>query len=123
MTRLYQRKFTKEGHEVLTAENGATGLKIMEKDKPDLLLLDLMLPGMSGLEVLERIKANPATVSIPVIILTNLAGEKEQEQALELGAVTYIIKSEQDTAEVAAKVDEVLTASTRDKDLPQAVSL
>ncbi len=123
LVRLYQKKFTKEGHEVITARDGEEGLAMIEKEKPDLVLLDIMMPKLSGLEVLERIKANPATRSVPVVILSNLGGEEEQDKAFELGAVCYIVKSNNDPAQVSAKIREILTASTRDKELPGAVSL
>jgi putative two-component system response regulator len=82
-----------------------------------------MMPKLSGLEMLERIKANPATRNVPVIILTNLAGEEEQARAFGLGAVAYIVKSSHDPGQISAKVHEILAASTRDKGLPTAVPL
>lgn len=123
LTRLYQKRFTKDRHEVITARDGEEGLELMEKEQPDLVLLDIMMPKMSGLEMLERIKANPATRSVPVVILTNLAGEEEQARALELGAVAYIVKSNNDPIKISAKVQEILTASTRDKGLPEGIPL
>jgi len=123
LTRLYQKKFSKDGHEVVSASDGEEGMEMIESEQPDLVLLDIMMPKLSGLEMLERIKANPATRSVPVVILSNLEGEEEQERALELGAVAYIVKSNSDPARVSAKVREILEASTRDKELPGAVSL
>lgn len=123
LIRLYQKRFTKDGHEVVSARDGEEGLVLIEREQPDLVLLDVMMPKLSGLEMLERIKANPATRSVPVIILSNVSGETEQERALELGAVAYIVKSANDPGRVAAKVNEILAASTRDKELPSAVSL
>jgi len=122
LVRLYQKKFTQEGHEVVSAANGEEGLVMIEKEQPDLVMLDIMMPKMSGLEMLERIKANSVTASVPVIILSNVGGEVEQDRALELGAVAYIVKSNNDPAQVTAKVREILQASTRDKELPTAAS-
>lgn len=122
LVRLYQKKFTQEGHEVISAANGEEGMALLEKEQPDLVILDIMMPKMSGLEMLERIKANSATASVPVIILSNLGGEEEQDRALELGAVSYIVKANNDPAQVSAKVREILQASTRDKELPTAAS-
>ncbi|MCH8748706.1 response regulator [Patescibacteria group bacterium] len=122
LVRLYQKKFTKDGYEVVSAKDGEAGLALIDKEQPDLVLLDIMMPKLSGLEMLERIKANPATRSIPVVILSNLGGEEEQERALELGAVAYIVKANNDPAKVSAKIREILQASTRDKELPGAVS-
>lgn len=123
LTRLYQKRFTKDGHTVITARDGEEGLELIGKEQPDLVLLDIMMPKLSGLEMLERIKANPETRSVPVVVLTNLAGEEEQARAFELGAVAYIVKSSHDPVQIAAKVHEILAASTRDKGLPAAVPL
>lgn len=123
LVRLYQKRFAKDGHDVVAARDGEEGLALIEREQPDLVLLDIMMPKLSGLEMLERIKANPATRSVPVVILSNVSGEAEQERALELGAVAYIVKSANDPARVAAKVREILTASTRDRDLPGAVTV
>lgn len=122
-TRIYQKKFTKEGHQVVTAKDGREGLELIASEQPDVVLLDIMMPELSGLEVLERIKADPAIHGVPVIILTNLGGEEEQERAVELGAVAYLVKSDHHPGLVAAKVREILEASTRDKSLPKAVPL
>lgn len=123
LVRLYQKRFTKDGHEVVTARDGEEGLALIEREQPDLVLLDIMMPKLSGLEMLERIKANPATRSVPVVVLSNVSGEAEQEQALTLGAVAYIVKSANDPARVAAKVHEILAASTRGRELPGAVTV
>jgi two-component system phosphate regulon response regulator PhoB len=123
LIRLYQKKFAKDGHQVISARDGEEGLVAIEREQPDLVLLDIMMPKLSGIEMLERIKANPTTRAVPVIMLSNMSGEEEQERALELGAVAYIVKSNSDPAQVAAKVKEILAASTRDKELPNAVSL
>lgn len=87
LIRLYQKKFTKDGHEVISAKDGKEGLRLIEKEKPDLALFDIMMPKLSGTEILERIKANPSTRAVPVIMLSNLGGAEEQERCLELGAV------------------------------------
>lgn len=123
LVRLYQKRFTNDGHDVVAAKDGEEGIKLIEREQPDIVLLDLMMPKLSGLEMLERIKANPATRSVPVVILSNVSGEAEQERALELGAVAYIVKSANDPGRVAAKVREILVASTRDKELPGAVTV
>ena len=123
LTRLYQKRFTKDGHTVIMAKDGEEGLELIEKEQPDLVLLDIMMPKLSGFEMLERIKANPATRSVPVVILTNLAAEDEQTRAFELGAVAYIIKSNNDPVKISAKVEEILAASTRDKGLPPVTTL
>jgi len=121
--RIYQKKFIKDGHKVVTAKDGHQGLALMKDEQPDVVLLDIMMPELSGLEVLERISADPAKHGIPVIVLTNLDSEEEQERALELGAVAYLVKTEHHPGLVAAKVQEILAATTRGKNLPSAVPL
>ncbi len=114
MRRLYQKIFTFEKYEVETAENGEEGLEKVRKIKPTLVLLDVMMPKMNGLEVLEKLKADPDTKKIPVIMLTNLAGQSDAETAIAKGAVKYIVKSEYEPKQVANMVKEVLAGYTRD---------
>jgi len=115
MSRLYQKIFTFEGHEVETAENGEVGLEKVRSYKPDIILLDVMMPKMNGLQVLEKLKLDPETKSIPVIMLTNLAGQQDAETALSKGAVKYIVKSEHEPKEIADIVKEVLAGYTRNQ--------
>ena len=113
MLRLYQKAFGFENYEVETAVNGEEGLAKVKSGKPDLILLDIMMPKMHGLEVLDRLKADPEVKDIPVVILTNLAGEEDAETALAKGAVKYIIKSEHKPKEVVDAVKQVLAGYTR----------
>lgn len=111
MIRMYQRKLLKDKYEVQSAVDGEEGLLKIRSFKPDLVLLDVMMPKLNGLQVLERMKADPAIAHIPVIILTNLGGSQEDiNRGLELGAVAYLIKSAYRPDEVVAKVKEVLAA-------------
>jgi CheY-like chemotaxis protein len=113
MSRMYQKIFTFEGYEVEMAGDGQEGLDKAREVKPTLMLLDVMMPKLNGLQVLEKIKADPETKAIPVIMLTNLAGEQDAESALTKGAIKYIIKSEHDPKEVADMVKEILAGYTR----------
>lgn len=116
MSRMYQKIFTFEGYEVLMAGDGQECLaKVREGIPPTLILLDVMMPNMNGMETLERLKADPATKAIPVVMLTNLAGQQDAETALSKGAVKYIIKSEHDPKEVADIVKEILAGYTRNE--------
>lgn len=115
MVRMYQDKFTGDGYQVNVALDGEEGLAKLKKEKPVLILLDVMMPKMNGFEVLEKIKADPDTKKIPVILLTNLSGEDDAKKGLEMGAVAYLIKSDYTPDQVAAKVKEILAASTRDQ--------
>ena len=115
MSRMYQKIFTFEGYEVDLADNGADGLEKVRSQKPNLILLDIMMPKMNGLEVLSKLKSDPETKALPVVILTNLAGEKDAETAMSKGAVKYIVKSEYEPKQVANMVKEVLAGYTREE--------
>lgn len=104
VSRMYSKALAFEGFKVHLAPNGRQGLEIAHKIKPDIILLDIMMPKMNGLEVLERIKADPALKSIPVIILTNLSGTVDAQNALKLGAKAYLVKSEYKPKDIARKV-------------------
>src|SRR5215217_1876273 len=89
---LVRYNLEKEHIDVITAANGQEGLEIGLKHKPDLILLDLMMPGMSGLEVCKQLRADARTSRVPIIMLTAKAGESDKVIGLELGADDYITK-------------------------------
>ena len=97
-----------EGYEVISALDGGIGLKLAKSKKPDLILLDLILPKMDGFEVLEKLKESPGTKDIPVIILTNIGRMEDIGRALELGAKTYLVKADYTLEEVVKKVKQSL---------------
>jgi DNA-binding response OmpR family regulator len=119
MSRMYQKIFTFEGYEVDVAQNGEEGLVKIKSNRPTLVLLDIMMPKMNGLEVLDRIKADSEVKSIPVVMLTNLAGLQDAETAMAKGAVKYIVKSEHEPREVVSMIKEILAGYTRNE-VPQA---
>jgi DNA-binding response OmpR family regulator len=96
------------GFKMVSAIDGEIGVNLSKTEKPDLILLDLVLPKMHGLEVLAKIKNDPQTQAIPIIILTNLEGINEVEKALELGATTYLVKAQYDLEEVFDKIKKAL---------------
>jgi len=95
---------TKQGHEVLLAQDGETGLDIVRDKKPDLILLDLILPGIDGYGVCERIKNDPSIKDIPIIMLTSKAEHADKVRGLELGASDYVTKPF-DEGELRARVN------------------
>ena len=97
-----------EGFEVISALDGETGLTLAKKENPDLVLLDLILPKIHGLDVLKEMKQNENTKNIPVIVLTNIESIEEIDKALELGATTYLVKSDYSLEDVIAKIKKVL---------------
>ena len=96
------------GFSVIQALDGDTGLRLIQREKPDLVLLDLILPKKDGFEVLRGLKENRETQSIPVIVLTNLGGLREVQSALDLGARDYLIKTNYKPSELVEKVKMIL---------------
>ena len=99
---------TAEGFDVLSALDGEKGLELAKKEKPDLVILDIILPKKDGYEVLEEIKSQEDTKSIPVILLTNLESPEDIDRAFEKGASTYLIKSNYKLEEVVSKIKSTL---------------
>lgn len=97
-----------EGYQVVPAMDGEEGLRLAKSEKPDLILLDLMLPKVHGLDVLKQLKEDESTKYTPIIILTNLEGTGDVEKALELGATTYLVKANYSLEEVLQKIKNAL---------------
>ncbi len=102
------RKLTEEGFKVSQAIDGEEGIKKIKEEKPDLVLLDLILPGIDGFEVLAKVKEDSSLISIPVIILSNLGQKEDVEKGLKLGAVDYLIKAHFTPGEIIDKIKAVL---------------
>ena len=100
-----------EGYQMVSAMDGKYGLKLAETEKPDLILLDLILPRIHGFDVLKKLKEDDETKNIPIIVLTNLEGTGDVEKALELGATTYLIKTNYTLEEIIAKIKKTLNES------------
>lgn len=96
------------GHEVLFANNGEVGLDMAIKFDPDLILLDIIMPKFNGLDVLDKLKNEKDTASIPVMILSNLPKEASADKAKELGAVGYFVKAEFEPEKLASTVNRLL---------------
>lgn len=121
MSRMYERAFRLGGHELTMAFDGEEALEKLQKidPKPVLIMLDVMMPKVNGFDVLRQIKQDENLKNIPVIMLTNLAGESDAEKALGLGAVLYLVKSEYDPKEVVEKVKEIIAGYSRKEDVPE----
>lgn len=107
---LYQEAFEKERFDLVVADNGHDAIK-KAADLPDLILLDILLPGINGFEILRQLKKNGKTKDIPVIVLTNLGSEqtdKDKRLALSLGAVDYLVKSYHTPEEMAEIINKRL---------------
>ena len=105
---LIVQKLIKEGFEISEAVDGEEGMKKVKEEKPDLILLDLILPGIDGFEVLARMKEDPVLAAIPVIILSNLGQKEDVEKGLKLGAVDYLIKAHFTPGEIIDKIKAAL---------------
>ncbi len=97
-----------EGYEMTSALDGETGLRLAKTQKPDLILLDLILPKVHGFEVLKKLKEDPETKEIPVMVLTNLEGVEDVGKAMELGATTYLVKENYSLEEIVGKIKKAL---------------
>ena len=93
---------------MIGALDGEVGLKLAKSGKPDLILLDLILPKIDGFEVLKKIKPDPETKDIPVIVLTNLEESEDVQRAIDLGAKNYLVKANYSLREVVEKIKKAL---------------
>jgi DNA-binding response OmpR family regulator len=105
---MYVAKLNLEGFEVHLATDGEKGLKLASEVKPSIILLDVILPKMSGFDVLKDLKKDRVTKGVPVILLTNLGQRDDVQKGLELGAVDYLIKAHFLPSEVVSKIKKVV---------------
>lgn len=96
------------GFEVLSALDGEIGERLAKSEKPDLIILDLTLPKKDGLEVFQSLKDEEKTRNIPVVVLTNIEKIEHVEKVLEMGAKTYLVKSNYTLKEILEKINQVL---------------
>jgi len=95
-------------YEVLSALDGEQGWNLAASEKPDLILLDIILPKIDGFEVLRRLKGDEGTKQIPVVLLTNLSDLNDIQKALDLGANSYLVKADFHLDDVLKKVEQML---------------
>jgi len=115
LLKLYSDKLNREGFEVSMAITGEEGLGKVAAEKPDLVLLDIILPQKNGFDILSEIKLNPATKNIPVIILTNLGQDSDIKTGFELGAVDYLVKTDFSITKLPEIVRKYLMSSAQHK--------
>ena len=106
---LIAQKLEKEKFDVMQTVDGESGLRKLSEQKPDIVLLDLILPGMSGFEVLKKIREMPDSQTIPVVILSNLGQREDVEKGLSLGATDFLIKAHFTPGEIITKIKNVLS--------------
>ena len=107
---IYMTKFEEVGYDIDISNDGEEGLKKIRENKPDIVLLDIVLPKRSGLEILEEIKNDSTLKHIPVLILSNLGMDQNFDKAKSLGAAGYLVKSQYTPSEVVAEVEKILKA-------------
>jgi two-component system alkaline phosphatase synthesis response regulator PhoP len=110
LSSLLKNRLTKEGVNVLYAEDGEVALQILRGQKVDLVLLDIILPKKSGFEVLEEIQQNPLLKNGPVIIISNLGQEGDMARGKELGAIEYFVKAQTSIDDLVKKIKEFIQA-------------
>lgn len=111
LRRIYTDKLAQEGYKVFQAADGLECINTVRTQHVDLILLDLVMPRMSGLEALEVLKRDPRTRDIPIIILSNLGQDTDMQRGLDLGASDYLIKNSAKPADVSAKIRATLDAA------------
>ena len=105
---MYKMKFKQGGFEVISATDGEEGIRISRREKPNIILLDIMMPKIDGFEVLENLKKNPLTKLIPVLIFSNFSQKEQKEKGIALGAADYFVKTNYTPAQVLEKVKNIL---------------
>ncbi|MDD5433215.1 MAG: response regulator [Candidatus Pacebacteria bacterium] len=109
---LINRKLQSENFETVLAADGESALDLASSQGPDVILLDLILPGINGFEVLSKIKADEATKTIPVIILSNLGQKDDIDKGIGAGAVDYLVKAHFTPNEIVEKINQTLAKKT-----------
>lgn len=113
LAKMYERKFISDGYEVSVAYDGEEGLKKVIAEKPDMLLLDIMLPKLDGLALFKKMRSIPETFNTPVILLTNFGQEDAVFECFKLGAVDYLVKADVTPQQVVQKVEGFLAESKK----------
>ena len=105
---MYATKFTKEGYDLRHAADGFSGLELVKKDMPDIILLDIIMPKMDGFQLLQELRKQEQFKNLPIIMLTNLGQEEDVQKGRELGATDYFIKTNFTPQAIVDKVRTLL---------------
>ena len=108
LSNLLRQRLEKENYRVITAHDGSEAVKILKQEKPDLILLDIILPKMSGFEVMEMMKSDPTIQAAPVVVVSNLGQDSDIEKGQSLGAIGYFIKANLSIEDLISKIKEFL---------------
>ncbi len=108
IVQMYRTKFETEGYDVSTAPDGVSGLELIESFEPDIVLLDLMMPNMNGLDMLSRLRSQPNGRDAKVVVLTNMGDTETATKVFKMAADDYIVKAEMTPKQVAERVKTLL---------------
>ena len=108
IVQMYRTKFEHSGYEVATADDGAKGLELISTYAPDVVLLDLMMPNVGGLDMLSTLRRNPGGRDVKVIVLTNMGDAETATKVFKMGANDYIVKAELTPGQVEERVKKLL---------------
>lgn len=111
LSNAYRVKLTKEGYEVIMTADGEELMESLKKEKPDLIILDLLMPKKDGFEALKEIKADATLRDVPVIIASNLGQTNDIDQGIKMGANDYIVKSDLSLEDLVAKIKNLIKES------------
>jgi CheY-like chemotaxis protein len=106
-----QTSLKRHGYDVITASDGEEALRLVRTEKPELILLDLIMPKVQGFEVLRALKADAETAAIPVIVLSNLGQDHDRDATLAAGAIAHLVKANISLEELVATVDRALAGT------------
>ena len=104
IVKIYSTRLKADGFTVVSADNGEDGIAMAEKETPDFILLDVMMPKMDGFKVLETLRAKEGLKNIPIIVYSNLAQESEMQKAVQMGATEFIVKANISPTELVNKI-------------------
>jgi two-component system, OmpR family, alkaline phosphatase synthesis response regulator PhoP len=105
---MYKIKLETEGFAVLTAEDGVIALELIKKDRPDIIMLDIILPRLDGFSVLEEVRKDKDLKDLPVVLLTNLGTEEDKAKGKKMGATDYLVKADLTPGQISDKIKEIL---------------
>lgn len=108
IVQMYRTKFENEGYEVATAPDGISGLELIATEKPDIVLLDLMMPNMNGLDMLQRLRNQPGGREAKVVVLTNMGDTETATKVYKMAADDYIVKAEMTPKQVSERIKALL---------------
>lgn len=108
IVQMYRTKFENEGYEVATAPDGISGLQLIEEYEPDIILLDLMMPNMNGLDMLSKLRNQPGGRDAKVVVLTNMGDTETATKVYKMAADDYIVKAEMTPKQVSDRIKALL---------------